>query len=1129
VNTVSTDKPLTQRSSIFLSGGGEMSRRMLEHDWSTSPLGAPDTWPQSLRTAVSLMITSRHPMFIAWGPDLAFLYNDGYIPIFGTKHPGTLGRPFKQVWSEIWDDIWPLVERALAGEPTWSDDLHLVMERNGYPEDTWYSFSYSPIRDETGGVAGMFCACQETTARVLAARQQVAETQRQRRMFEQAPGFIAMLSGPDHVFELTNKAYQQLIGHRDVIGKPAREGLPEVASQGFVNLLDEVYASGKPFVGTAVKVSLQSDPGGQNEDRFLDFVYQPVTDGAGNISGIFVEGSDVTERVRGEEALLEAQRRLDAVLNNASVAIFLMDEHQQCSYMNAAAETLTGYTFAETQGRTLHDVVHHTYPDGRHFPIEECAIDRAFPTNANVQGEEVFVHKDGSFYPVAYTASPINDDQSRTIGTIIEVRDIRAEKAVEAALREESRTLETLNRIGATVAGELDLDRAVQMVTDAGVELTGAEFGAFFYNVTNDAGESFLLYTLSGADRSAFERFGNPRATAVFAPTFAGEGIMRSHDILADPRYGKNEPHFGMPKGHLPVRSYLAVPVSSRSGEVIGGLFFGHPEPGRFSERHERLMTGIASHAAIALDNAQLYRALQRANQTLEARVEERTADRDRMWRLSTDLMLVARFDGTIVAVNPAWAGLLGWEQADLVETSFLDLIHPDDLEATRAEAGKLEQGMTTLRFMNRYRARDGHYVWLSWTAVPDEHFIHAVARDVTAEKEAAAELEQAQEALRQAQKMEAVGQLTGGLAHDFNNLLAGISGSLEFMGDRIAQGRMADVERYLVAAQGAAKRAAALTHRLLAFSRRQTLDPKPTNVATLINGMEDLIRRTVGPSISLESVAGGGVWSVLVDPNQLENALLNLSINARDAMPDGGKITIETANRWLDERAAKMHDLASGQYVSLCVSDNGTGMSPEVVEKAFDPFFTTKPIGMGTGLGLSMIYGFARQSGGQVRIYSELGQGTMICIYLPRYHGEAGPVEDLSHTPSPRKAGAGETVLVIDDEPLVRMLVVDALEELGYASIEAGDGPSGMKILESDARIDLLITDVGLPNGMNGRQVADAARQLRDGLKVLFVTGYAENAVLNHGHLEHGMQVITKPFDMAELTRRIQSIISEA
>jgi PAS domain S-box-containing protein len=393
------------------------------------------------------------------------------------------------------------------------------------------------------------------------------------------------------------------------------------------------------------------------------------------------------------------------------------------------------------------------------------------------------------------------------------------------------------------------------------------------------------------------------------------------------------------------------------------------------------------------------------------------------------------------------------------------------------------------------------------------------VTRDLT-EKRAV------EEQLRQSQKMEAVGQLTGGLAHDFNNLLAGISGSLELMQTRLAQGRTGDIERYVTTAQGAVRRAATLTHRLLAFSRRQTLDPKPTNVNRLLDGLEDLLRRTVGPGIEFEMVGASGLWPTLVDPNQLENAVLNLCINARDAMPNGGKLTIETANRWMDERAARKQDLPVGQYVSVCVTDTGTGMTPEVIARAFEPFYTTKPLGDGTGLGLSMIYGFARQSGGQVRIYSEVGQGTTMCIYLPR-HTEAGTAdEDIAMPALHETTGDGEVILVIDDEPTIRMLIAEVLSDAGYAVIEAPDGPAGLRVLQSDARIDLLITDVGLPAGMNGRQVADAARVGRPGLKVLFITGYAENAVVSGGRLDKGMSVMSKPFQMELLASRIQEII---
>ena len=389
-------------------------------------------------------------------------------------------------------------------------------------------------------------------------------------------------------------------------------------------------------------------------------------------------------------------------------------------------------------------------------------------------------------------------------------------------------------------------------------------------------------------------------------------------------------------------------------------------------------------------------------------------------------------------------------------------------------------------------------------------------------------ELMVAEESLRQAQKMEAVGQLTGGLAHDFNNLLTGIAGAIEMMQVRIAQGRVNELERYASAAQGAVRRAAALTHRLLAFSRRQTLDPKPIDINRLVTGMQELIQRTVGPAAEVEVVGAAGLWPAMVDPNQLENALLNLCINARDAMPEGGRITIETANKWLDERAARERELQPGQFLSLCVTDTGVGMTPEIQARAFDPFYTTKPLGEGTGLGLSMIYGFARQSGGQVRIYTELGVGTTMCIYLPRHYGAAdddqdAPAARLSEAP---QADHRQTVLVVDDEPTIRMLVLEVLEEMGYTAIEAGDGAGAMRILQSGARIDLVITDVGLPGAMNGRQVADAALALRPELKILFITGYAENAVIGNGRLGPAMTLITKPFSMDALASKVSSLL---
>ncbi|WP_409564208.1 PAS domain S-box protein [Methylobacterium sp. J-068] len=654
---------------------------------------------------------------------------------------------------------------------------------------------------------------------------------------------------------------------------------------------------------------------------------------------------------------------------------------------------------------------------------------------------------------------------------------------------------------------------------------------------------------------------------------------------------------------------------------------------------------------------------LRSINQSLERQIVERTQDRNRIWQVSQDMLLVSDLGGVFLNVSPAWTRVLGWSEAELVGRTSEWLEHPDDRERTRAEIVRLaESGAPTLAFENRFRTREGEYRDLSWTAVPEGDRFYCVARDITEQKVQAVELaaqaqeialqaetlrtsrerqrvvfdltrqlmgimqldgtlleanpasldaigaelgdvvgkpfwttpwfsgtpgmgdavrgavevarngqstrtelplilpngetriydfgmhpvrdtsgrvveimpeatditelRRAEEALRQSQKMEAVGQLTGGLAHDFNNLLAGISGSLEMMQNRMQQGRFQDVERYMAVAQGASKRAASLTHRLLAFSRRQTLDPKTTDVNRLVWGMHEMIQRTVGPSIPVEVVGASGLWAALVDPPQLENALLNLCINARDAMPDGGRITIETHNKWIDERVSRKLNIPEGQYLSLCVTDTGTGMTPDVIARVFEPFFTTKPMGEGTGLGLSMIYGFAQQSGGQVRIYSEVGEGSTVCIYLPRHYGKIEDEEGAAKLVALDRSDQGETVLVVDDEPSVRMLITDILEDLGYLAIEASDSAAGLKVLQSDVRIDLLVTDVGLPGGMNGRQMSDAAHVSRPDLKVLFITGYAENAILGNGTLPPGMSVLTKPFAMDAMATRIRSLI---
>jgi len=520
-------------------------------------------------------------------------------------------------------------------------------------------------------------------------------------------------------------------------------------------------------------------------------------------------------------------------------------------------------------------------------------------------------------------------------------------------------------------------------------------------------------------------------------------------------------------------------------------------------------------------------------------------------WDLRTDRFTVDEGFARGFGLDPA----LGRERLSLEQ--IITSVHPEDRPGLIAAIDEVIARGGAYAHQYRVRRADGRYYWIEGNGRVD-HSPEGIAlsfpgvlidvedrRSIEAERDRAtaalralndtlelrvaertAELIHAEEKLRQSQKMEAVGQLTGGLAHDFNNLLAGISGALDLMGMRIAQGRLNDIDKYMLAAQSAAKRAAALTHRLLAFSRRQTLDPRPLDVNLLVEGMTELIQRTVGPSILVETVSAPDLWSASVDASQLENAILNLCINSRDAMPDGGRITIETANQWLDAEAALANDLPAGEYLSLTVTDTGTGMAPGVIAKAFDPFFTTKPIGEGTGLGLSMIYGFAKQSGGQVRISSELGKGTSMCIHLPRYHGEAGASTAAPAQSAAALTGSCGTILIVDDEPTVRLLLTDVLGDLGYTLIEAADSLTGLKLLQSDVGIDLLITDVGLPGGMNGRQMADAGREVRPGLKTLFITGYAESAALGNSSLGAGMQVLTKPFSIDILATRVLELL---
>ncbi|HEY4303774.1 MAG TPA: response regulator [Gemmatimonadaceae bacterium] len=702
-------------------------------------------------------------------------------------------------------------------------------------------------------------------------------------------------------------------------------------------------------------------------------------------------------------------------------------------------------------------------------------------------------------------------------------------------LADETRTLEILNRVGTAVAAELDLNRAVQIVTDAATELTGAAFGSFFYNVEDERGGRYTLYTLSGVPKDTFSKFPMPRNTAVFGATFNGEGIVRSDDITKDPRYGRNEPYHGMPPGHLKVTSYLAAPVVSRTGEVLGGLFFGHPEAGVFTTRAERFLAGIAAQAASAIDNARLYRAAQdeiaarskaqaalhNLNETLEARIAEAVADRDRLWELSEDLLVVAGLDGSLQRVSPSWTRVLGHPAWALTSQSYFDLIHPDELELVNARIHDLRVTGVPMRDENRLRRSDGTWCWIAWTLALDPHTerIHGVGRDVTADRETQEALRHAEEALRFAQKMEAIGKLTGGVAHDFNNLLQVVGGNLQLLAEDVA-GSERPAQRVRNALAGVA-RGAKLASQLLAFGRRQPLAPKVVNLGRFVRGLDDMLRRALGDGIEIETIVSGGLWNTLVDPFQVENALLNLAINARDAMDGQGKLTIEAGNASLDDAYAKRNaDVLPGQYVMVAVTDTGSGMTPEVQEHVFEPFFTTKREGQGTGLGLSMVYGFVKQSGGHVKIYSEPGQGSTIRLYLPRVRQEEDLETEVDAGPS---KGGAETILVVEDDADVRATVVEMLSSLGYHVLRAKDAQSALAIVESGVPIHLLFTDVVMPGPLRSTELARKARERQPAIAVLFTSGYTDNAIVHAGRLDEGVELLSKPYTHDALARKIR------
>ncbi|SDH75164.1 PAS domain S-box-containing protein [Pseudomonas flavescens] len=916
-----------------------------DFDWSSTPLGARENWPAALCTVYAIMSTSSFAMCATWGPARTLLYNDAYVPFLGERHPAALGMPIQDVWPEVWPTIGPLVEKVLNGVPVHDENMHLAMTRNGYPEDTYWTFSYSPLADASGMIAGFLNVAIETTQLVTIQKPAIANAERVQ---------LALAAGaiigtwfwdlPSNRFTV-DEAFARNFGLDPALG---RDGLS----------LQQVVETVHP----------------DDIDSLLAAIDETISRGGPYAHQYRVRRAD------GRYYWLEANGRVELAADGSGLS----------------------------------------FP-GVLIDVEERRA---------IEGE-----------------------RDRAIARVMALNDELEQKVI---------------------AQTFERGRTWQVTPD----LLGVINQDGYLEASNPAWQTTLGWSAEELASSHFLTFVNPDDQA------ESQRVWERVKEAGEPALGL-ENRFACKDGGWRWLSWVAVPS--------GGKTYCSARDVTREKRNR-------------------------------AELRKRTAERDRLWESTNDLMGSAGFDGYFKSLNPAWSQLLGWETGQLLAAPFIETVVEEDRADVGALLERLSNGGKVSGFTSRLRCKSGEARSFLWTVASDPAgaIVHFVGRDVTAQH-------MAEESLRQSQKMEAIGQLTGGIAHDFNNLLAGISGSLELMQLRIEQGRFHELSRYMSSAETATRRAAALTHRLLAFSRRQTLLPKPTDANLLIAGMLEMIQRTVGPAIRLESELHANPWTALVDASQLENTLLNLCINARDAMPNGGTIRTTTQNLWIDAGLAATLGLPEGQYLSLAVQDNGVGMPAQVVARAVEPFFTTKPLGEGTGLGLSMAYGFAKQSGGQMRITSTVGEGTVVTLYLPRHDGKA----EVETTPSPLTGHTltgektGRTALVVDDEPAIRMLVGEVLEELGLQVIEAADSADGLSILQSDAQVDLLISDVGLPGGMNGRQMADAGLARRPAMPVLLITGYAENALLTDGQLGSGMAVLTKPFTLEALASRVRELLA--
>ena len=1290
-----TALPSPESALDFLAGGGDMGALMRAFDWSATSLGLPCVWPQSLKTAVRIMLTSRQPIWIGWGGNLVYLYNDPYKSIIGGKHPWALGQPTSTVWREIWSDIGPMLATAMGGvEGTYVEEQLLIMERNGYPEETYYTFSYSPIPGDDGTAGGIICANTDDTKRVIGERQlallrdlaaQTVDARTRREVCERAAAALAS-NARDlpfamlYVSEPDGKALALEGACGIEPGHPAAPVFLPVEAP-FLWPLGEVIKSQEHRLVLDLKMTGIEFPTGAWAQPPNRAVAMPIhASGETGLAGVLIVGlnplrlfddhyRDFLGLVAGQIAAAIANARAYETERRRAEALAEIDRAKTLFFSNVSHEFRTPLTLMLGP---LEDLL----ADATGLP----ALERAQVEVAHRNGLRLLKlvnslldfsrieagRAQASFEPTdlaSLTAELASNFRSATekagLDLIVECPPLRQPVYVDRDMWEKivlnllsnafKFTFEGAIRIGLKQAGDV-VELAVQ---DTGTGIAEHELRRIFERFHRIEGARGRSFEGSGIGLALVQELVKLHGGVIQVQSEEGRGSaftvsipLGAAHLPAERVHGARSLTSTAPRAHAYVEEALRwLPGAARTEAAIEkelsapALDLVHSVHGErasillaednadmrdyvcrlLGARHdvEAVRDGQAALDAVRkrrpdliltdimmprLDGFGLLRAIRRdprlkdlpvivlsARAGGEASIEGLSAGADdylvkpfwarelmaridsalamaRMRRQMTEMLREseARFRhmadnapvmiwttdpaGFCTYLSRSWYEFTGQEPETALGFGWLEATHPED--ARRSEELFLAANERREAFSLEYRLlrRDGAYRWAIDAAAPwfgaDGAFLGYIGSVIDIEErrqieeaqrqlnqileqrvaDTIAEREQAEAQLRQAQKMEAVGKLTGGVAHDFNNLLQVIGGNLQILAKDVAGNEKA--EQRLSNAVAGVSRGTKLASQLLAFGRRQPLAPKVVNLGRLIRGLDDMFRRALSDGVEIETIIAGGLWNTMVDPSLVESALLNLAINARDAMNAHGRLTLEAGNASLDDAYGARHGISPGQYVMIAVTDTGSGIAPEVMDRVFEPFFTTKPEGQGSGLGLSMVYGFVKQSGGHIKIYSEPGQGTTIRIYLPRVMQD----EDVAtETQAGPVTGGTETVLVVEDDEDVRLTAVEMLADLGYRVLRAKDARSAFAIVESGVPIDLLFTDVVMPGPMRSPELARKAKARLPNISVLFTSGYTDNAIVHGGRLDEGIELLSKPYTREALAWKIRHVLGNA